>query len=98
MRHAAKRDSSHKSIADALRDVGADVLEGFDCDLYVRFRDKAWLIECKTRDRVEAKRTGGYRKGALKPKQERLKAIFGSQYLIAYDVQGALLGIGAIRL
>ena len=45
MRYAARRDNSHRSIADALETAGAIVLEGFDCDLYVRFRDRAWLIE-----------------------------------------------------
>lgn len=97
MRHALRRDSSHRSIAEALRKIGADVLEGFDCDLFVRYRDQAWLIECKDRERVEAKRTGGYRKGSVRPKQERLKAIFGTQYLIAYDVEAALIGIGAME-
>lgn len=94
MRHALKRDSSHRSIADALLAVGADVLEGFDCDLFVRFRNKAYLIECKDRQYVEAKRTGGYRKGSLKPKQERLQAIFQSQYVIAYSAEQALAFIG----
>jgi hypothetical protein len=97
MRHALKRDSSHRSIADALLAVGCDVLEGFDCDLFVRFRDRAWLIECKTRSYVEAKRKFGYRKGSLKPKQERLMAIFQGQYVIAYDAETALAAIGAIQ-
>jgi hypothetical protein len=97
VRHALKRDSSHRSIAQALLAVGADVLEGFDCDLYVKFRERAWLIECKSRDLVEAKRTGGYRKGSIKPKQERLRAIFGEQFVIAFDAEQALTAIGAIQ-
>jgi hypothetical protein len=98
VRYAARRDNSHRSIAEALEAAGATVLEGFDCDIYCRFRDRSWLIECKNRERVEAKRTGGHRKGSVRPKQVELKAIFGSSYVIAYDAREALLAIGAIAL
>jgi hypothetical protein len=96
MRFAAKRDSNHKDVADALRKVGADVLELFDVDLVVRFRDRAYLIEVKDPDLTKRRRTDGLRKGALKPKQEKLRAIFGEQYLVIFSAEGALRAIGAV--
>lgn len=95
-RYASKRDSNHKAVADALRKAGADVLEGFDCDLYVNFRDQAFLVEVKDPDQTKRKRTEGLRKGALKPKQERLREIFGTQYLVVFSAEGALRSIGAV--
>ncbi len=94
-RYALKRDTSHRSIADALRSVGADVLEGFDADLFVRFRDQAFIIECKSPDQV-SKKSGSVRDSAIREKQKRLKAIFGDQYLIVMTSEGALRAVGAV--
>lgn len=96
MRHAQRRDASHKPIAAALRAVGAKVLEGFDCDLYVSYRGSAWLMECKTAELTQRKRKPGLRKGALRDKQVSLQEIFGMQYVVVFTVDGALMAIGAI--
>lgn len=95
MRYALKRDTSHRAIAVGLRAVGATVAELFDIDLAVNYRGRAWIIEVKTREYTEAKRTGGYRKGAIRKKQELLREIFGEQYVVAYDLADALKAIGA---
>jgi hypothetical protein len=97
MRFALKRDRSHRSIADALRAVGADVLEGFECDLLVRFRNRAYLIECKAPDQVAKRaKTETVRESAMREKQVKLKAIFGEQYLVVFTSEGALRAVGAV--
>ncbi len=94
-RYALKKDSSHNDICEALRAVGADVLQGFDCDLYVNFRGSAYLIECKSPDQV-SKKSGSVRDSAIREKQKRLKAIFGDQYLVIFSSEGALRAVGAV--
>ncbi len=97
-RYRLKRDSSHRSIADALRAVGADVLEGFDADLFVKFRGQAWIIECKAPDQVAKRsKTETVRESALQEKQKRLREIFGDQYLVVFTSEGALRAVGAIN-
>lgn len=96
VRYAAKRDINHRVIADGLRAVGAQVAELFDMDLCVKYRERAWIIEVKTREHAESKKLGGLRKSAKRKKQEALKDIFGEQYVICYDLEGALRAIGAV--
>ena len=85
MRYARKRDLSESPIVKALRTVGADVQTGTDCDLYVYFKGKGWMLECKT--------AGNNAKRRQKV-QERLAAIFGPQYRIVKDPTEALTAIG----
>lgn len=96
MRHALKRDSTHRSIADGLRAIGATVLEGFDVDCFVLFRGKSFLLECKP-ETARNKRKPGLRAGTLRTKQEALQAIFGSdQYKVCCSLDEALRAIGAV--
>lgn len=94
-RFANRRDLSHRAIADALKAVGAKVVEGFDCDLYVAFRERCWLVECKSED-AQRKRGPGLRKAASRKKQVALKEIFQGQYVIAFTPEDALRAIGAM--
>ena len=88
-RWARKRDLSEPTIVEALQAAGCDVERGTDCDLYVAFRGKSWLMECKSSG-PNAKRR--------QPIQKRLAEIFGSQYVVIETPRDALLAIGAIAI
>lgn len=90
MRRAAKTDTNHAQIRDALRQVGATVHdmasagEGFP-DLAVGFRKKTFLLEVKTAT------------GTLTPPQVKWHDEWRGHHAIVRSVNEALKEIGAIR-
>src|SRR5688572_17563535 len=84
-RYAAKRDKSEPVIVQVLRAIGCKVVVGTDCDLYVAFRERAYLIECKTPGPDEKHR---------QKIQKQLAEIFGDQYHVVKTPSEALTAIG----
>jgi hypothetical protein len=90
VRRAAKVDSNHREILEALREVGALVVStaavgmGFP-DLCVGYRDKNYLLEVKGP------------KGELNPLQRALHGMWTGQMCVVRSVDDALRAIGAVR-
>ncbi|MCL1888902.1 MAG: hypothetical protein FWF99_00155 [Desulfovibrionaceae bacterium] len=96
MRRAAKTDANQAEIIQALRRVGAEVLDlsrvGQGCpDLLVGFRGRNYLLEVK---RPKAK---GQRAGTLTPDQERFFSEWRGQVAIVRTVDDAPKAVGAVR-
>jgi Holliday junction resolvase len=91
VRRAAKVDANQRVIVEALRRVGASVIDlsavGDGCpDLLVGYRGHTWLIEVKGP------------KGSLTPAQKVLHAEWnGFPIAVVKTVEEAWLLIGAIR-
>ena len=91
MRRAAKVDLNHRVIVEALRRVGASVIDlsavGDGCpDLLVGYRGHTWLIEVKSA------------KGSLTPAQKVTHAEWnGFPIAVVKTVEEAWLLIGAVR-
>lgn len=93
-----KRDSVEADIVAALRASGCVVERGQDVDLYVscnvsiptqvwgcfQIKPMAFLMEVKVPGKAKK----------LRPIQERLKAIFGAQYLVVSTPSEALAACG----
>ena len=91
MRRAAKGDLNQRVIVEALRRVGASVIDlsavGDGCpDLLVGYRGHTWLVEVKST------------RGKLTPAQKVTHAEWnGFPIAVVKTVEEALLLIGAIR-
>lgn len=91
MRRAAKIDSTHRPIVEALRAVGASVIDlatvGNGCpDLLVGYRGHTWLVEVKSA------------RGKLTPAQKTVHAEWnGFPIAVVKTVEEAWLLIGAVR-
>lgn len=91
-----KRDAVEADIVKALKKVGCDVERGTDVDLFVRtnvmsFNESMRHYEPK-RLLLEIKIPG--QESNLTALQTRLKAIFGSQYVVVSSVDSALKAVG----
>lgn len=95
MRHAAKIDSNHRDIVDALRNVGASVQslaavgQGVT-DVLVGFRGVNYLMEIK-----DGKKPPSARK--LTPAQHKWHAAWRGDVRVVKNIQEALMVIGVIR-
>jgi Holliday junction resolvase len=85
-RRAAKRDANERGIIDALRDVGATVVQLSDTgvpDLLVGFRGASYLLEVKAP------------RGTLTDEQTAFLALWRGQVAVIRSVDEALAVIGA---
>ena len=82
-RHAKRRDQSEAAIVQALRQVGAQVIQCDAFDLLVIYQGHTFMLECKTG------------KEPLTARQERLLAD-GWPLHVVRDVEQALKAIGAL--
>jgi hypothetical protein len=90
-RYAKARDLSEPGIIQALKDVGAEVWQlDYPVDLLVRFRERWYLLECKT---IHAGR-----RNELKDKRQAAQQNFiaTTNTPIVRDSTEALRAIGAI--
>lgn len=91
MRRAAKVDANQRVIVDALRRVGASVIDlsavGDGCpDLLIGYRGQTWLVEVKST------------RGKLTPAQKVVHAEWhGFPIAVIKTVEEAWLLIGAVR-
>ena len=83
--HAGKRrDANEPEIVDALEAVGASVLRANEVDLIVGYRERSYLIECKSEG------------GKLTPFQQDMLKTWRGHYAVVYSVDEALRVIGAV--
>lgn len=85
-RYAAKRDGNEQSIVQALRDIGASVMQVDKVDLIVGYRGENYLLEVKDPKG----------RNRLTPSQERLIVEWRGQYAVIRNIDEALQTIGAI--
>ncbi len=84
MRFNKKRDANDLEIFNALKDAHCSPVRGTDVDIFAisRTDQRGILLEVKSE------------KGALRPIQKQLQAIFGERYKIVRSVSEALEACG----
>jgi hypothetical protein len=89
-----KRDAVEADIVDALKKVGCDVERGTDCDLFVKptMVMGGTLFSNPRPMLMEIKIPG--QESNLTKLQVRIKAIFGSQYVVVSSIDAALKAVG----
>ncbi len=103
MRFRTKSDLNQKAIDEALRAVGAfvactgDVGKGFP-DRVVGYKGNTFLLETKNRDREKSQSIKSRANFMRTPAQDKFHAEWcGSPIIIAYTIEEALRGIGAMK-
>jgi len=92
-RRAARVDSNQSDIVKDLRKIpGVTVEPGHD-DILVGFRGKTYWVEIKDPAKT-LKKNGELKDGALKNSQEKLKAEWTGNYIIAWSLDQILEEIG----
>jgi hypothetical protein len=92
-RRAAKIDANQPEIVDALRDTpGVTVQLGMD-DILVGYKGVTYWYEIKDPAKLFNK-DGSFRKGEIKPSQEKLLAEWKGRYKIVWSIEMILEDIG----
>lgn len=94
MRRASRVDTTHAAIRDALRKLGASVLDTHALgdsfpDLVVGFRGRTFLIECKWQRPTRGPYSGGSHKETAGQRRKR-EAWEGDEWLIATSPEQAV--------
>ena len=95
-RQAARVDDNQKAIVEALRDIpGVQVEPGHD-DILVGYKGKTYWFELKDPEKV-FNLDGSFKKGAIKPSQERLLDNWTGHYQIVWELGQILKSIGVSK-
>jgi len=94
-RQAARIDDNQPDIVKALLDIpGVTVETGHD-DILVGYKGFNYWIEIKNPNTI--KKSGGFKSGAIKKSQYKIKDKWKGQYLIAWTLEQILSEIGVTR-
>ncbi|RLI49791.1 hypothetical protein DRO61_04650 [Candidatus Bathyarchaeota archaeon] len=92
-RQAARIDANEKEIVKALRKIpNVTVQQGHD-DLLCGYKGVTYWFEIKDPDKVFNK-DGGFKKGAIKPSQEKLLENWTGHYQIVWELDQILKAMG----
>jgi len=95
MRRAARIDSNQNTIVKQLRSIPGVTVATRHEDILIGFRGLTFWVELKNPDVI--KKSGGFKAGAIKDSQEKLRNEWTGQYLIAWTIDQILEEIGVTK-
>jgi len=94
-RRAAKIDENQPEIVKQLRSIPGVTVEPNHDDILIGYRGKTYWIELKNPDTI--KKSGGFKKGAVKKSQVDLLNTFTGHYAICSTIKEILKEIGVSK-